>query len=104
MPEINLPPDAASHSGWMKLLAAAGLPRVGSLGFSDNYLNDAMPPAEYNFDENGQQPLVSDGLSMKLVRPTEIEISSETDFNKKFWGVMGQPHRGITTTDLAAKR
>lgn len=103
MPDIRLPPEASNQTGWINLLAAAGLPRVGSLGFSDNYLNDAMPPATYNFDENTQAS-VTEGLRMKLVGPTEIEIPSEVDPKKKFWGMWGQPHRGITAGDLVTKR
>ena len=103
MPEIHLPPDTSNHTGWINLLAAAGLPRVGSLGFSDNYLNDAMPPATYNFDENSPSSL-TDGLTMRLVGPTEIEIPPDADPKKKFWGLWGQPHRGITAADLVTKR
>jgi hypothetical protein len=71
----DLPADQ-HPTGWMSLLMTAGMPRVGSVGFSDNYLNDALPPAAFNLDESGQSSAASDGLSMKLLQTLTNEVGA----------------------------
>ena len=66
-PKIPAPPDTSSHS-WMSLLATTGLPKVGSMGFTGNYMSDTIPPPSYNFEESNSQSN-SDGLQMKIFHP-----------------------------------
>jgi hypothetical protein len=91
----------------MTTFATTGLPRVGSLGFSDNYMCDALPPPAFNFDENNQTPAAFEGLSMKLfqsINPAdvaarltktkhELEVPTEMAVKKKFWGAWGKKQK-----------
>ena len=83
-----------------KATPTAGLPRVGSLGFSDNYLNDALPPPAYNFDENSQTSMSFGGLRFRLTQKTgsasgsadnEVEVPAER--KKIYWDIWGKPQR-----------
>ena len=49
----------------MSLLANTGLPKVGSMGFTENYMSDAIPPPSYNFEESTN----FEGLQMKIFHP-----------------------------------
>ena len=94
--DLGLPPEEGNTNGWITLLATAGLPRVGSLGFSDNYLNDARPPPAYNFDENSQTSMSFGGLRFRLTQKTgsadnEVEVPAER--KKIYWDIWGKPQR-----------
>lgn len=44
-------------TGWWSILAGSGMPRRGSIGFSENYMSDAAPPFCLDEDSNSSSPV-----------------------------------------------
>jgi hypothetical protein len=101
----------------MTTFATTGLPRVGSLGFSDNYMCDALPPPAFNFDENNQTPVAFEGLSMKLFQSIhlddaagmtktkhELEVPTEMAVKKKFWGAWGKKQKNVVQNEVPKRK